>query len=108
MLIVTNQQSEKSLLSSFCNLDLIVNSPSNLQPPRPLFWSYKNNYINPAPRPAILAIACCLRLSNLNPDTCPPQTTEQMQQPMQRCQAICESSGESLFEVQNTCLKDAI
>ncbi|SGZ32129.1 BQ5605_C043g12087 [Microbotryum silenes-dioicae] len=46
---VTNQQSEKSLLSSFCNHDLIVNSPSNLQPPRPLFWSYKNNYINPAP-----------------------------------------------------------
>ncbi|SGY37627.1 BQ5605_C003g01846 [Microbotryum silenes-dioicae] len=41
----------------------------NLQPPRPLFWSYKNNYINPATRPAILAIACCLRLSNLNPDT---------------------------------------
>ncbi|SGZ22965.1 BQ5605_C022g09567 [Microbotryum silenes-dioicae] len=33
-----------------------------------LFRSYKNNYINPAPRPAILAIACCLRLSNLNPD----------------------------------------
>ncbi|SGY47835.1 BQ5605_C001g00580 [Microbotryum silenes-dioicae] len=32
-------------------------------------YSYKNNYINPASRPVILAIACCLRLSNLNPDT---------------------------------------
>ncbi|SGY29992.1 BQ5605_C002g01105 [Microbotryum silenes-dioicae] len=31
-------------------------------------YSYKNNYINPASRPVILAIACCLRLSNLNPD----------------------------------------
>ncbi|SGY11856.1 BQ5605_C011g06297 [Microbotryum silenes-dioicae] len=41
-LVVTNQQSE---------------------------YSYKNNYINPASRPIILAIACCLRLSNLNPDT---------------------------------------
>ncbi|SGY45721.1 BQ5605_C001g00329 [Microbotryum silenes-dioicae] len=32
-------------------------------------YSYKNNYINPASRPVILAIACCLRLSNLNPDS---------------------------------------
>ncbi|SGY95586.1 BQ5605_C036g11504 [Microbotryum silenes-dioicae] len=31
-------------------------------------YSYKNNYINPASCPVILAIACCLRLSNLNPD----------------------------------------
>ncbi|SGY56495.1 BQ5605_C006g04139 [Microbotryum silenes-dioicae] len=31
--------------------------------------SYKNNCINPASRPVILAIACCLRLSNLNLDT---------------------------------------
>ncbi|SGY80360.1 BQ5605_C008g05368 [Microbotryum silenes-dioicae] len=31
-------------------------------------YSYKNKYINPASRPVILAIACCLRLSNLNPD----------------------------------------
>ncbi|SGY48246.1 BQ5605_C001g00633 [Microbotryum silenes-dioicae] len=34
-------------------------------------YSYKNNYINPASRPVILAIACCLRLSNLNPDSDP-------------------------------------
>ncbi|SGZ27897.1 BQ5605_C026g10216 [Microbotryum silenes-dioicae] len=37
-------------------------------------YSYKNNYINPASCPVILAIACCLRLSNLNPDTERPRT----------------------------------
>ncbi|SCV74281.1 BQ2448_6713 [Microbotryum intermedium] len=31
--------------------------------------SCENNYINPASRPVIFAIACCLRLSNPVPDS---------------------------------------